>query len=150
MGIKFYRSSNKGKKFRKRFNYTRTWFSTHKWVAYFAHPTMVPGHPFKGGSMRDSIGQLDHPEAKRFGFEVPGVFLPPRPDAVHDAAAPAPAHNYSNYAELVQAHLGRNNLPASGTCNLFLNSLRKCFTTNAKGDPEDACQHYIQGLKRTC
>ena len=33
MGIKYYRNHAKGMKFRKRFTYTRTWFSTHKWVA---------------------------------------------------------------------------------------------------------------------
>ena len=33
MGLKFYRSSNKARKFRKRFMNTRTFFSTHKWVS---------------------------------------------------------------------------------------------------------------------
>lgn len=43
-----------------------------------AHPTMVAGHPFKGGWVQ-SIGQLYHPEMKRFAIGTPLLFLPTYP-----------------------------------------------------------------------
>ena len=78
MGMKFYRSGDKGEKVRKRFEQTRSWFRTFKWVSYHAHPTMIPGHPFKGGCVM-STGQLLHPDVKRFGLTTPILFKPPTP-----------------------------------------------------------------------
>jgi len=85
MGIKFYRSADKPKKFRKRFTQTRSWFRTFKWTAYHAHPTMVGGHPFKGG-MYLSTGYLMHPDMKRFQINDSTLFLPPNPFAWATAA----------------------------------------------------------------
>ena len=52
-----------------------------------AHPTMVVGHPFKGG-MPMSTGYLTHPDMKRFEINDSTVFVPPRPD-VHGGAPAA-------------------------------------------------------------
>ena len=76
MGVKFYRSADKPKKVRKRIMQTRSWFRTFKWVAYHAHPLMIPGHPFKGGVWLSS-GQLLHPDLKRFGLASAVFFKPP-------------------------------------------------------------------------
>ena len=87
MGAKFYRGADKGKKFRKRFMHTRTWFRGLKWTAYHAHPRDVPGHPMKGG-FTFSTGQLLHPELKRFAIATPIFFKPPMPGAtVQDLTA---------------------------------------------------------------
>ena len=40
-----------------------------------AHPTFIPGHPFKGGWVL-STGQLYHPDLKRFGLNT-AVFMKP-------------------------------------------------------------------------
>ena len=78
MGIKFYRSHNKAKKIRKRLNYTRTWFSTHKWVAC-KHNIIIfrPCSPSDGPwtSIQRRISQIEYwtivpsrPQAIRFDF----------------------------------------------------------------------------------
>ena len=82
MGVKFYRGADKPKKFRKRFSQTRSFLRTYKWLAYHAHPTMVIGHPFKGG-MPMSTGYLTHPDMKRFELNDSTVFVPPRPDVAN-------------------------------------------------------------------
>ena len=78
MGAKFYRGSDKGKKIRKRFSQTRSWFRTLKWVSYHAHPLMIVGHPFKGGWVMPQ-GYLLHPDMKRFSIATPFLFAPPNP-----------------------------------------------------------------------
>ena len=78
MGAKFYRANYNSKKIRKRFSQTRTWFRTLKWVCYHAHPTLIAGHPFKGGWI-SSIGQLANPEMARFQINSPFLFAPPNP-----------------------------------------------------------------------
>ena len=40
-----------------------------------AHPTMIAGHPFKGGWVQ-SVGQLQHPDLKRFQIATPILFTP--------------------------------------------------------------------------
>ena len=78
MGAKFFKTTNRGKKYLKRFNQTRSWFRGLKWVAYHAHPTMVAGHPFKG-SVVMSVGMLANPEIMYFGIQTPILFVPPNP-----------------------------------------------------------------------
>ena len=85
MGAKFYRGSDKSKKIRKRFSQSRSFFRTHKWLAYHAHPLMIPGHGFKGALMM-STGYLMHPDMKRFGINDSTLFVPPNP-FVHAQAA---------------------------------------------------------------
>merc|ERR1740130_857707 len=80
MGAKFFRSADKPKKIRKRVTQTRSWFRTFKWTSYHAHPLMICGHPFKGGSVF-STGYLQHPDMKRFGINDSTFFQPPRPTA---------------------------------------------------------------------
>ena len=43
-----------------------------------AHPTLVAGHPFKGGDIM-SIGMLANPELARFAINTPILFVPPNP-----------------------------------------------------------------------
>ena len=43
-----------------------------------AHPTMVTGHPFKGG-MPMSTGYLNHPEMKFFKHNDGTLYVPPNP-----------------------------------------------------------------------
>ena len=150
MGLKFYRSSNKAKKIRHRLNYTRTWFSTHKWVSYFAHPNLVPGHPFKGGDHWQSTGQLLHPEAKKFGLTTPHLFKPTRPGTAPTDEAPKAAHNYANPDALLHAHLGKNNFTGEGNCGKFMSAFRKCFSSAATGNPDETCAYYVDGLRRSC
>merc|ERR1711998_676128 len=78
MGAKFYRGADKSKKIRKRFSQSRSFFRTHKWLAYHAHPLMVAGHPFKG-ALAMSAGYLTHPDMKRFGINDSTLFVPPNP-----------------------------------------------------------------------
>ena len=149
MGLKFYRSSNKGRKLRKRFMNTRTFFSTHKWVSYFAHPVNIPGHPFKGGDQVIPKGVLLNPEIKRFALPSPHYFKPPRPDALPGASAAAT--NYIDSANsLVRAYLGSSAIANRGNCPSYYANLERCFTTssNAGRDPEEHCQHFVQGLSR--
>ena len=149
MGLKFYRSSNKARKFRKRFTNTRTFFSTHKWVSYFAHPIMVPGHPFKGGSMPIPKGALLNPEAKRFAIFSPLFFKPPRPGSLPTDTPTQPTFIESTNS-LVRAYLGSSAIAKKGNCQSFYANLDRCFNTSTKAnrDPEVHCQHYVQGLKR--
>lgn len=78
MGAKYYHTADRPKKIKKRLTQTRTWWRSWKWVAYHAHPTFVPGHPFKGGDIVSS-GQLTHPDAKRFQIGQSFATLPPNP-----------------------------------------------------------------------
>ena len=97
MGAKFYRGADKGKKIRKRFSQTRSWFRGFKWVAYHAHPLMIVGHPFKGGWMMPH-GYLDHPDMKFFSIATPFLFSPPNPAALPTAAkAEAAKPSYSTF-----------------------------------------------------
>ena len=86
MGAKFYRGSNKPSKIRKRFSQSRSWFRTHKWLAYHAHPLMIPGHPFKG-ALAMSTGYLAHPDMKRFALNDSTLFVPPAPWAFVSGAS---------------------------------------------------------------
>ena len=149
MGLKFYRSHNRGRKIRKRLMGTRTFFSTHKWVSYFAHPVMVPGHPFKGGNVHYPKGVLLNPEMKRFAIASPLFFKPPRPDSLPDYAA-APTSFVESPQSLVRAYLGSSAIASKGNCAAFYKNLEKCFTTSTQSgrDPEQSCQFYVQGLKR--
>ncbi len=90
MGAKFYRAHDKAKNFRRRFHQTRSWFRGFKWVCYHAHPTMVAGHPFKGGWVA-STGQLLNPEMARFQIATPILFSPPNPTKMAGYVAPVVA-----------------------------------------------------------
>lgn len=59
MGAKFYEGSDESKKIRKRFSQSRSFFRTHKWLAYHAPPLMIPDHPFKD-TLAMSTGYLMH------------------------------------------------------------------------------------------
>lgn len=86
---------------------------------------------------------------KYFGIVTPHAFLPPRPGArVGDEAKPA--HRYTTPDDMVKAYLGTTHFSGAGNCGRFMQSLRKCFSSNATGNPDNACMHYIEGLKRSC
>mmetsp|Transcript_5880 Transcript_5880/g.6629 ORF Transcript_5880/g.6629 Transcript_5880/m.6629 type:complete len:155 (+) Transcript_5880:32-496(+) len=149
MGLKFYRASNRPRKIRKRLTNTRTFFSTHKWVSYFAHPNLVPGHPFKGGMWAYSQGMLLNPEIKRFAIFSPLFFKPVRPGAgAEDVTAEKTFIESSD--KLAEAYTGSAASWGSERCQAFKANLDKCFTSSVKGgnDPEQQCQYYVQSLKR--
>uniref|UniRef100_A0A7S3NT56 Uncharacterized protein n=1 Tax=Euplotes crassus TaxID=5936 RepID=A0A7S3NT56_EUPCR len=149
MGLKFYRASNRPRKVRKRLTNTRTFFSTHKWVSYFAHPNEVPGHPFKGGMWPMSRGMLLNPEIKRFAIASPLFFKPVRP-----GAGPGDTVASKSFVEssdkLVESYTGTNAAFGSERAKALRTNLDKCFTNSVKvgNDPEVQCQFYVQGLKR--
>lgn len=108
MGAKFYRGADKGKKMRKRFMQTRSWFRTFKWTSYHAHPKDVPGHPFKGGWTL-SQGQLMHPEIKRFAIGSLVFFKPPNPLATPEAhtAPKAQEQRIPSFTDFFKAYFGK-------------------------------------------
>ena len=70
-----------------------------------AHPLMICGHPFKGGSVF-STGYLQHPDMKRFGINDSTFFQPPRPTAWANAlgVATASAATFPSFGEFFGAY----------------------------------------------
>ena len=67
---------------------------------------MVPGHPFKGGPGRYSVGQLLHPELKKFGLLTPHLFLPTRPGTNPRDTPVAPVENTQTASDLLSQYFG--------------------------------------------
>ena len=152
MGIKFYRGSDKSHKFRKRFQQTRSWFRTLKWVAYHAHPTFVAGHPFKGG-YRFSTGFLQHPDLKRFKIGDVTFYVPPRPDvhatAAGVGAAAATAGAIPSFGDFFATYFGgRNYTVSEPACSKMMEGMKRCWENHSESNPVEACQYYIGGFSR--
>ena len=145
MGAKFFKTSNRGKKYLKRFNQSRSWFRGLKWVAYHAHPNLVAGHPFKGGDMM-SIGMLANPEMAKFAIATPILFVPPNP--FKTVGYVEQEQVVPTFSDFFDAYFGGQTLsmehPAAGK---MLGNMRQCYMNN-KSNPVDACQYYINGFKR--
>eukprot|EP00347_Sterkiella_histriomuscorum_P020300 403338333 len=148
MGAKFYRGADKPKKMRKRFSQTRSWFRTLKWVAYHAHPTMIAGHPFKGGWVQ-SVGQLQHPDLKRFQIATPILFTPVFPGKNpydHFTKPTIPSFN-----DFFSSYFGAKNLSVSNErCQKLVDGLKRCYTNHQNNEPVENCQFYINGTQRAC
>ena len=146
MGAKFYRASYKHKNLRRRLINTRTWWRGLKWVCYHAHPTYIPGHPFKGAANL-SIGQLANPEMIRFQLATPYFFAPVNPEkTVGSVAQQAASDSFGSF--FVQYFAGTSynlNAPRAAT---FLRGMRRCFENNQE-NPVSKCQYYINGFQRT-
>ena len=148
MGAKFYRGSDKAKKIRKRLSQTRSWFGQFKCVAYHAHPNFVTGHPFKGVNGM-SIGQLAHPDAKRFQFNTPFLFAPPHPAKVAGATAGALA--VPTFGAFFTSYFGGSTYRLSDNrCGKMLENMKRCYesSTSRSEDPAATCSYYIDGFKR--
>ena len=149
MGAKFYRANYNSKKIRKRFSQTRTWFRTLKWVCYHAHPTLIAGHPFKGGWIA-STGFLANPEMARFQISSPFLFSPPNPQKT-------PSNNLQisgespSFASFFSAYFGLDSIQIKDQkCGKVLANMKRCFY-NHPSNPVDACAFHIDGFKRmTC
>ena len=119
---------------------------THNFFIDHAHPTMVVGHPFKGG-MPMSTGQLEHPDMKRFEINDSTAFVPPRPDVANGAtftAAPAPT-----YFDFFSTYFAGRSLNSSDPkCNTFMMGMKACFENNANSDPVNSCAFYINSVDR--
>ena len=88
----------------------------------FAHPKMIPGHPFKGGAGQQSTGHLAHPELKRFKLATAQAILPPRPDATPFYVAPA-AVGYATADALIEASTGQTSVANTGNCEAYKSNL---------------------------
>ena len=110
---------------------------------------MVAGHPFKGGWV-SSIGQLQHPDIKRFQIATPYLFAPPNPMKIAGFAAgvsavPSFSQFYSAYFAGQPYDFGDN------ACGRLMRGMKKCYETNQNNDPMSTCSYYIDGFKRmTC
>ena len=106
------------------------------------------GHPFKGMAGM-SIGQLAHPDAKRFQFNTPYLFAPPHPGKVMGAAVGAAA--VPTFGSFFSAYFGGSTYRLSDTrCGKMLENMKKCYesSTSRSDDPEASCAYYIDGFRR--
>ena len=94
-----------------------------------AHPTFVTGHPFKGGNSL-SIGQLAHPDLKRFQINTPFLFAPPNPEKVMNGSAASV--KIPSFASFFSAYFGGATYQMSDTrCGKMLESMKKCYETSS-------------------
>ena len=113
-----------------------------------AHPTYVTGHPFKGVNSL-SIGQLAHPDLKRFQINTPFLFQPPNPTKVAGATASAAA--VPTFGAFFSSYFGGSTYRLSDSkCGKMLESMKKCYETSQSrsDDPEASCAYYIDGFRR--
>ena len=118
-----------------------------------AHPTMVAGHPFKGPGFM-SIGQLQHPDLKRFGIDDSTLFAPPRPNAWANAfafgtfgMAAVQAPSFGDFFATYFA--GRSfNIASDNKCSTMLEGMKKCYENHSEKDPINSCNYYISGFER--
>ena len=108
---------------------------------------MVAGHPFKGGAPY-SIGNLRHPDIKRFNLFSSTLFVPPHPDKTVGSVKQAP--NNATFGDVMQQNFGSQVLNVSNpACRKMLENFKMCFENHqAKGNPATACGFYSSGLKR--
>ena len=110
---------------------------------------MVAGHPFKGLNGM-SIGQLAHPDLKRFQMNTSSLFAPPNPAKVMGASmgvATLPA-----FAAFFQSSFGGNMYIDSSNdkCGMMFQNMKKCYdsASTRSEDPESSCSYYIDGFRR--
>ena len=109
---------------------------------------MVPGHPFKGINGM-SIGQLYHPDAKRFQMNTQFLFAPPNPAKVMGASAGA--LSVPTFGTFFSTYFGGSTYQLSDTrCGKMLENMKKCYesSTARSEDPSASCAYYIDGFRR--
>ena len=109
---------------------------------------MVTGHPFKGVNGL-SIGQLAHPDLKRFQMNTPFLFTPPNPAAV--AGATATAASIPTFGSFFSSYFGGSTYRLSdGRCGKMLENMKRCYESAAsrEDDPQTSCAFYIDGFRR--
>ena len=111
---------------------------------------MIAGHPFKGAG-QTSLGNLFHPDMKRFNIADRSLFKPPRPDAFVGGAvaATAAAATYPTFSDFFRSYFGgRPYSTYEPKCQQFLQGMKSCFENNASSDPVGTCEFYIAGFEK--
>lgn len=113
-----------------------------------AHPTFVTGHPFKGVASL-SVGQLAHPDLKRFQINTPYLFAPPNP--IKMAGFSAGAASVPTFGAFFSAYFGGSTYRLSDSkCGKMLENMKRCYesSTSRSEDPQASCAFYIDGFRR--
>ena len=113
-----------------------------------AHPTWVPGHPFKGGDIR-SVGYLLHPDMKRFQIMTPYLFSPCNPEKI--VGASVAAASFPSFGSFFSNYFGGASYRMTdGKCGKMLENMKKCYegSTARSEDPSASCAYYIDGFRR--
>ena len=108
----------------------------------------MAGHPFKAAA-GISIGQLEHPDLKRFQINTPYFFAPPNPEAVPGGAQAAPA--IPSFGSFFSAYFGGSTYQMSDSkCGKMLENMKRCYESASKrsDDPQASCAYYIDGFRR--
>ena len=103
----------------------------------------MAGHPFKAANSF-SIGQLAHPDMKRFQINTPYLFAPPRPAVAAAATVPS-------FGSFFSAYFGGSTYQMSDSkCGKMLENMKRCYerSTSRSDDPEASCAYYIDGFRR--
>ena len=111
---------------------------------------MVVGHPFKGGN-NVSVGQLQHPDMKRFELADSSFFMPPRPAAWAQnlAAGMMAAPEVPEFGHFFASYFGGRSMNVTNPkCASMLEGMKKCWENNAAANPSNQCAYYIQGFER--
>ena len=108
----------------------------------------MTGHPFKGGN-NYSIGQLAHPDMKRFQINTPFLFAPPNPLKVMGATSAAAA--IPSFGAFFSSYFGGSTYQMSDSkCGKMLDNMKRCYETSVsrEDDPQTSCAFYIDGFRR--
>ena len=112
---------------------------------------MVVGHPFKGLNGM-SIGQLAHPDLKRFQMNTQFLFAPPHPEKVMGAsvgAASVPAFG-TFFQSYFGSNMSMNKMGSDDRCGKMFFNMKRCYESSTKRaeDFESSCSYYIDGFRR--
>ena len=113
-----------------------------------AHPTLVTGHPFKGMNGL-SIGQLTHPDMKRFQINTPFLFSPPNPAKV--IGATTAVASVPTFGAFFSSYFGGSTYRLSDSkCGKMLENMKRCYenSQSRSEDPSDSCAYYVDGFRR--
>lgn len=109
---------------------------------------MVTGHPFKGMNGL-SIGQLAHPDLKRFQMNTPFLFAPPNPAKIIGASAGAAS--IPTFGSFFSSYFGGSTYRLSDSrCGKMLENMKRCYESSQgrSEDPSASCAYYIDGFRR--
>ena len=96
-----------------------------------------------------SIGQLAHPDLKRFQMNTQFLFAPPNPTKVMGASAAAAS--IPSFGTFFSSYFGGATYRLSDSkCGKMLESMKKCYesSTSRNDNPADSCAYYIDGFRR--
>ena len=96
-----------------------------------------------------SIGQLAHPDMKRFQISTPFLFAPPNPAKVPGIAAGAAA--IPSFGAFFSSYFGGSSYRMSDTrCGKMLENMKRCYESSQSrnDDPQVSCAYYIDGFRR--